>query len=137
MAILAVLMPIVANQAGNTGQQALAVMIRQFATEKFDRKKSWLAVIRELKIGLANGLCVSSFVFLAVFLMTSSLGLAGIMSAALFFDMIIGAVVGGSIPIVLKEFGRDPAQASSIFLTTITDSMGFFSLLGLAGLFLL
>lgn len=137
MAILAVLMPIVANQAGNTGQQALAVMIRQFATEKFDRKKSWLAVIRELKIGLANGFCVSLLVFLAVFLMTSSMGLAGIMSAALFFDMIIGAVVGGSIPILLKEFGRDPAQASSIFLTTITDSMGFFSLLGLAGLFLL
>lgn len=137
MAILAVLMPIVANQAGNTGQQALAVMIRQFATEKFDRKKSWLAVIRELKIGFANGLCVSALVFLVVFLMTSSAGLAGIMSIALFFDMIIGAVVGGSIPIILKEFGRDPAQASSIFLTTITDSMGFFSLLGLAGLFLM
>ncbi len=137
MAILAVLMPIVANQAGNTGQQALAVMIRQFATEKFDRKKSWLAVIRELKIGLANGLCVSTMVFMAVLLLTSNTGLAGIMSAALFFDMIIGAVVGGSIPILLKEFGRDPAQASSIFLTTITDSMGFFSLLGLAGIFLL
>ncbi|WP_291327652.1 magnesium transporter [Desulfovibrio sp. UCD-KL4C] len=137
MAILAVLMPIVANQAGNTGQQALAVMIRQFATEKFDRVKSWTAVFRELKIGLANGLCVALLVLFAVYMFTKNLPLALVMSGALFLDMIIGAVVGGAIPIILKEFGRDPAQASSIFLTTITDSLGFFSLLGLAGIFLL
>ncbi len=137
MAILAVLMPIVANQAGNTGQQALAVMIRQFATEKFDRVKSWTAVFRELKIGLANGFCVALLVLFAVYMFTKNSPLAFVMSGALFLDMIIGAVVGGAIPIILKEFGRDPAQASSIFLTTITDSLGFFSLLGLAGIFLL
>ncbi|WP_031484146.1 magnesium transporter [Maridesulfovibrio frigidus] len=137
MAILAVLMPIVANQAGNTGQQALAVMIRQFATESFDRKKSWQAVFRELKIGLANGICISLLVLLAVYLLTDNSALAMVMSGALFIDMLIGAVVGGAIPIILKEFGRDPAQASSIFLTTITDSLGFLSLLGLAGIFLL
>ena len=137
MAILAVLMPIVANQAGNTGQQALAVMIRQFATEKFDRKKSWEAVLREFKIGLANGLCIAFLVLGAVFMLTSNYTLAMVMSGALFIDMVLGAVVGGAIPIILKEFGRDPAQASSIFLTTITDSFGFLSLLGLAGVFLL
>ncbi|SDL19226.1 magnesium transporter [Maridesulfovibrio ferrireducens] len=137
MAILAVLMPIVANQAGNTGQQALAVMIRQFATEKFDRKKSWNAVFRELKIGLANGVCISLLVLMAVYMLTDNSALAMVMSGALFIDMLMGAVVGGAIPIILKEFGRDPAQASSIFLTTVTDSLGFLSLLGLAGIFLL
>ncbi|WP_432736328.1 magnesium transporter [Maridesulfovibrio sp. FT414] len=137
MAMLAVLMPIVANQAGNTGQQALAVMIRQFATEKFDRKKSWEAVFRELKIGLVNGICVALLVLMAVFMLTHNHALAMVMAGALFIDMVLGAIVGGAIPIVLKEFGRDPAQASSIFLTTITDSFGFLSLLGLAGVFLL
>ncbi len=70
-------------------------------------------------------------------MLTSNYTLAMVMAGALFIDMVLGAVVGGAIPIILKEFGRDPAQASSIFLTTITDSFGFLSLLGLAGLFLL
>jgi magnesium transporter len=59
------------------------------------------------------------------------------MALALLFDMLLGAVAGASIPLILKELGRDPAQASSIFLTTLTDSMGFFLFLGMAGLFLL
>ena len=59
MALLAVLMPMVANQAGNTGQQALAVMIRQLATEKFDRKRAWIAVLREGKIGIASGVIMA------------------------------------------------------------------------------
>lgn len=137
MAILAVLMPVVANQAGNTGQQALAVMIRQLATDRFDRRKSWLAVVRELRIGLVNGALISSLVLLSVLMLTSNIALAGVMGMALYFDMLMGSLAGASIPLILKELGRDPAQASSIFLTTITDSLGFFSLLGLAGLLLL
>ncbi|BCS87073.1 magnesium transporter [Pseudodesulfovibrio sediminis] len=137
MAVLAVLMPVVANQAGNTGQQALAVMIRQLAMERFDRKRAWLAVLRELRIGLLNGLIISSLVFCAAFAVTGKLGLALVMCGALGVDMVLGAFAGASIPLLLKELGRDPAQASSIFLTTITDSMGFFFLLGLAGLVLL
>ncbi|WP_243546287.1 magnesium transporter [Pseudodesulfovibrio tunisiensis] len=137
MAVLAVLMPIVANQAGNTGQQALAVMIRQLAMEKFDRRKAWLAVVRELRIGMLNGLIVSSLVLCAVLLITGKWLLAAVMGAALGIDMIVGAFAGASIPLILKELGRDPAQASSIFLTTITDSMGFLFLLGLAGVVLM
>ena len=137
MAVLAVLMPIVANQAGNTGQQALAVMIRQLAVEKFDRKKTWLAVLREFRIGLVNGLIISTLVFGVVMLIGHKLILAMVMGAALGIDMVVGAVAGASIPLLLREMGRDPAQASSIFLTTITDSMGFFFLLGLAGIFIL
>ncbi|MGE4505446.1 MAG: magnesium transporter [Desulfovibrionaceae bacterium] len=137
MAILAVLMPIVANMAGNTGQQALAVMIRQLAMEKFDRKRSWFAVLRELRIGLVNGGAIGLLLFFAVWIFSKNLTLGACVGAAVGVDMLVGALVGGSIPLVLKEIGRDPAQASSIFLTTITDSLGFLSLLGLAALFLL
>ncbi|MCM0754462.1 magnesium transporter [Desulfovibrio aminophilus] len=137
MAILAVLMPIVANQAGNTGQQALAIMIRQLATERFDRKRSWLAVLREARIGLLNGVLIATLVFGVVFAATRMPLLAMIMSAALGLDMLIGALAGASIPLVLRALGRDPAQASSIFLTTITDSMGFLLLLGMAQVILL
>ncbi len=137
MAILAVFMPIVANQAGNTGQQALAVMIRQLALEKFERKKAWMAVLREGKIGLCNGLLLGVLVFLGVWLFTLNAALSGIMVAALVLDMLIGAFAGASIPLILKALGRDPAQASSIFLTALTDGVGFFLFLGLATMFLL
>lgn len=137
MAFLAVLMPIVANQAGNTGQQALAVMIRQLAVKKLDHKESWLAVLREAKIGLANGSVISALVFGVVYLLTSHGALAAIMALALFLDMLVGSLAGASIPLILRALGRDPAQASSIFLTTLTDSFGFLSLLGLAGIYLI
>jgi magnesium transporter len=130
-------MPIVANQAGNTGQQSLAVMIRQLAMERFDRRKVWIAVAREAKIGLINGLIIGVATFLGIILVFQRPGLAAVMALALLFDMLLGAVAGASIPLILKELGRDPAQASSIFLTTLTDSMGFFLFLGMAGLFLL
>ncbi|MGE4292732.1 MAG: magnesium transporter [Desulfovibrio sp.] len=136
MAVLAVLMPIVANQAGNTGQQALAVMIRQLAVEKFDRKRSWLAVLREMRIGMINGFFICVLVWCAVFGLTRNWMLTNVMTGALAIDISIGAFAGAAIPLVLREIGRDPAQASSIFLTAITDSLGFLSLLGLAGIFL-
>ena len=137
MAILAVFMPMVANQAGNTGQQALAVMIRQLATEKFARRKAWYAVLREGKISVANGCILGVIVWIAVFLFTQKMDLATVLVSALILDMILGAFAGASIPLVLKGLGRDPAQASSIFLTAITDGAGFFLFLGLATLFLL
>ena len=137
MALLAVLMPMVANQAGNTGQQALAVMIRQLATERFDSRKSWIAVLREAKIGMLTGFIIASCAFLGVTLLSRDLALAGVMASALLLDMILGAVAGGSIPLILRSVGRDPAQASSIFLTAMTDGLGFFIFLGLATIFLL
>ncbi len=137
MAILAALMHIVSNQAGNTGQQALAVMIRQLAMEKFDRKRSWLAVLRELRVGLINGLAIGILIFVAVWALTQNFTLGMCMGVALGFDMLVGALFGSSIPLILKEIGRDPAQASTIFLTTITDAVGFASLLGLAAWLLL
>lgn len=137
MAILAALMHIVSNQAGNTGQQALAVMIRQLAMEKFDRKKAWYAVLREIKIGTISSTIISLLVLAAIVLFTGDIMLAACMGIALVVDMLVGALAGASIPLILKEIGRDPAQASSIFLTTITDAVGFWAFLGLAGILLL
>jgi magnesium transporter len=105
--------------------------------ERFDRKKVWIAVAREAKIGLVNGLIIGLATFLGIILVFQRPYLAAVMALALLFDMLLGAVAGASIPLILKELGRDPAQASSIFLTTLTDSMGFFVFLGMAGLFLL
>lgn len=135
MAILAVLMPMVANQAGNTGQQALAVMIRQLATDRFDRKKVWMAVLREGKIGMATGCCMAAVAALASGIFTTNYKIGMVMGGAMLCDMFLGAVAGGSIPLIFRALGRDPAQASSIFLTTITDGAGFFIFLGLATLF--
>lgn len=132
MAVLAVLMPMIANQAGNTGQQALAVMIRQLATERFDQRKAWFAVLREGKIGLATGLCMAILAFFGAWIFTQNVLIGMVMGASLLCDMLLGALAGGSIPLIFRAFGRDPAQASSIFLTTITDSAGFFIFLGAA-----
>lgn len=137
MAVLAVLMPMVANQAGNTGQQALAVMIRQLATERFDQKKSWMAVVREGKIGFVTGSAMSLVACGGAWWFTDNIKLAMVMGTALLCDMMLGAIFGGSIPLILRWLGRDPAQASSIFLTAITDGAGFFIFLGLATLVLL
>lgn len=136
MAVLAVLMPMVANQAGNTGQQALAVMIRQLSKDKFDSKKAWTAVIRESKIGLVTGLFMACISFLGAWWFTGNYLIGIVMGGAILCDMLLGAVAGGSIPLIFRWLGRDPAQASSIFLTTITDGAGFFIFLGLASLFL-
>lgn len=136
MAILAVLMPMVANQAGNTGQQALAVMIRQLSRDRFDQRKSWLAVLREAKIGLATGIAMALIACLGAWWFTDNWKIGLVMGGAILCDMVLGAIAGGSIPLIFRALGRDPAQASSIFLTTITDGAGFFIFLGLASLFL-
>lgn len=136
MAVLAVLMPMVANQAGNTGQQALAVMIRQLSKDRFDSRRAWLAVLREGKIGLATGLFMAALSFAGAWWFTGNHTVGIVMGGAILCDMLLGAVAGGSIPLIFRALGRDPAQASSIFLTTITDGAGFFIFLGLASMFL-
>jgi|GluameStandDraft_1065615.scaffolds.fasta_scaffold01299_5 magnesium transporter len=136
MAVLAVLMPMVANQGGNTGQQSLAVMIRQLAKDRFDAKKAWLAVLREGKIGLATGLVMALLSFCGAWWFTKNEKVGIVMGGAILCDMLLGSIAGGSIPLVFRALGRDPAQASSIFLTTLTDGAGFFIFLGLATLFL-
>jgi magnesium transporter len=129
---LAVLLPVVAGQSGNTGSQALAVTMRGLALREI-RTRHWLRVtIKEVATGAINGVAVALVTGLAVYVWSSSLGLAGVISVAMVFSMAIAGLAGASIPIILARLGQDPAQASSIILTTVTDVVGFFSFLGLA-----
>ena len=112
-------------------------MIRQLATDRFDARKSWLAVLREAKIGVVTGFFMALLAFVGAWLFTGNPLVGAVMGGALLFDMLLGAVAGGSIPLIFRALGRDPAQASSIFLTTITDGCGFFIFLGMASLLVL
>lgn len=132
---LAVLMPIVAGQSGNSGMQALAVTLRSIALREV-RMKHWPRLFaKELFVGLGNGVAVAIVTMLAVYLWSRSLPLAGVIGIAMIISMTIAGVSGASVPMVLKALGQDPAQSSSIVLTTVTDVAGFLSFLGLATLF--
>ncbi|GBD32067.1 Magnesium transporter MgtE [bacterium HR33] len=129
---LAVLLPVVAGQSGNTGAQSLAVTMRGLALREI-RLRHWLRVGgKELAVGAINGLGVALVTSLAVFLWSDSAGLALVIGTAMVASMVIASVAGASIPMILQAIGQDPAQSSSIVLTTVTDVMGFFSFLGLA-----
>ncbi len=129
---LAVLLPVVAGQSGNTGSQALAVTMRGLALREI-RARHWLRVsLKEVATGAINGVAVALVTGLAVYVWSASLGLAGVIAIAMVCSMAIAGLAGASIPIVLARLGQDPAQSSSIILTTVTDVVGFFSFLGLA-----
>ena len=131
---LAVLLPVVAGQSGNTGAQSLAVVIRGLALRDI-RPSQWLRVSgKEVYVAFLNGLAVSAMACLAVAIWSRSFGLTLIIGLSMVISMVIAGLSGAIIPITLKAMKQDPAQSSSIVLTTITDVVGFFSFLGLATL---
>jgi magnesium transporter len=131
---LAVLLPVVAGQSGNTGAQALAVTMRGLALREV-RARHWLRIgLKELGVGAINGVAVAVVTALGVWIWSKSGGLALVIGLAMVMSMVIASVAGASVPMILKAMGQDPARSSSVILTTITDVMGFFSFLGLATL---
>jgi magnesium transporter len=131
---LAVLLPVVAGQSGNTGAQALAVTMRGLALREI-RTHQWLRVmLKEFKVGLINGLAVTLTTSFAVYLWSQSIGLAIVIGLAMIISMLAAGISGVAVPMILTALGQDPAQSSSIILTTITDVVGFFSFLGTATL---
>ncbi len=133
---LAVLLPVVAGQSGNTGAQALAVTIRGLALREI-RAGHWLKVAaKEASVGFVNGVVVAVTTAAAVYVWSRSPGLALIIGSSMVISMIIASLSGAAVPLLLTAVGQDPAQSSSIILTTITDVMGFFSFLGIATLLL-
>ena len=131
---LAVLLPVVAGQSGNTGAQALAVTMRGLALREI-RASQWFRVVsKEANVGLLNGVAVALTTALGVYVWSGSDGLAYIIAASMVISMAIAGIAGAAIPILLTTLGQDPAQSSSIVLTTITDVAGFFSFLGIATL---
>jgi magnesium transporter len=134
---LATLMPIVASVGGNTGNQTVALVIRGLALDQITPSSGVHLLRKELTVSLLNGLLWGTVVGLFAMIVYRSPSLGIVMSGAVLLNLIIAALVGVFVPIVLSRIGRDPAQGSSVMLTFITDSMGFFLFLGLANLFLL
>jgi magnesium transporter len=135
LAILAALMPIVAGVGGNAGTQTLAVTVRALATNQLTGSNRWRAVGREMRVALMNGLTVASLVGIAVTLILGSGQLAAVIAAAMLFNILIAGFAGVLVPLTLERWGADPAVASSIFVTMVTDSMGFLLFLGMATAF--
>ncbi|MDT7829290.1 magnesium transporter [Pricia sp. S334] len=130
--ILAIFLPVVAGQSGNTGSQALAVTIRGLALKEI-RISQWFKVARkELMVGLINGIAVALTTGIIVYFWSSSSGIAIVIGISMIISMLIAGFAGAIIPIALKAIGQDPATSSSIILTTVTDICGFLSFLGLA-----
>ncbi len=129
---LAVLLPVVAGQSGNTGAQALAVTMRGLALREV-RARHWLPVaLKEAVAGALNGIAIAVVTGLGVLVWSRSLGLTLVIFLAMILSMVIAGVAGAAIPMLLSALRQDPAQSGSIILTTVTDVMGFFSFLGLA-----
>jgi magnesium transporter len=132
---LAVLLPVVAGQSGNTGMQALAVTMRGLTLREI-RLRHWLRMtLKEAAVGVCNGVAVSIVTSIGVYVWSGSAGLSLVIGLAMVISMGLAGVSGAAIPMILSATGQDPAQSSSIILTTVTDVTGFFSFLGLATLF--
>jgi magnesium transporter len=132
LAILAALMPIVAGVGGNAGTQTLAVTVRALATNQLTGSNRWRAVGREIRVALLNGLTIAILIGLGVALVLGNTTLGGVIAAAMLFNIIVAGFAGVLVPLTLERAGTDPAVASSVFVTMITDSMGFLLFLGFA-----
>ncbi len=131
---LAVLLPVVAGQSGNAGAQALAVTMRGLALREISLRH-WRDVVgKEAMTGIVNGLAVAATTGLAVYVWSRSAALVGVIMLAMVISMLSAGLAGALVPMLLRRFGQDPATASSIILTTVTDIVGFFSFLGIAAL---
>jgi magnesium transporter len=133
---LATLMPIVASVAGNSGNQTMALVIRGLALDQINTGNFNRLLFKEIGISLLNGLIWGSVVGFFAYLFYGKWSLAAVMMAAMMLNLLIGALAGVLFPLGLHKFGRDPVMGSSVMLTAVTDSMGFFIFLGLAAVFL-
>jgi magnesium transporter len=133
---LASLMPIVASVGGNVGNQTIALVIRGLALEQIQPANRRRLLFKELGISLVNGLLWGSVMGLFTYLLYGHLALSLVMMGAMVLNLLLAACAGVLIPLGMKKAGQDPVIGSSVVLTAITDSMGFFIFLGLATLFL-
>ena len=132
---LAVLMPIVASMGGNAGMQTLAVTVRTIATNELTKNNFAQNIIKEFSIGILNGIIFAIISAIIVQLWFKDITLSLIISISMVLNMIVAGLFGILVPISLKKFKIDPAIASSVFVTTITDVIGFLSFLGVGAYF--
>ena len=132
---LAVLMPIVASMGGNAGMQTLAVTVRTLATNDLTENNFTSNVIKEFNIGVLNGIIFAVISAIVVQLWFKDIKLSMIISISMILNMIVAGLFGILVPVTLKKMKIDPAIASSVFVTTITDVVGFLSFLGIGAYF--
>jgi magnesium transporter len=131
---LAILLPVVAGQSGNTGAQALAVTMRGLVLREI-RLRHWSRVLsKEAIVALVNGVGVAATTALAVYVWSRSTGLSIVIALSMVVSMVCAGLAGAAVPMCLVAARQDPAQSSSIILTTVTDVVGFMSVLGIATL---
>ncbi|MBO7081062.1 MAG: magnesium transporter [Neisseriaceae bacterium] len=134
---LAALMPIVAGIGGNSGNQTITMIVRALATGQLDMTGAKYLFKKEIGVALANGVIWGSIMGVISYVLYHNLGIGVVMMVAMTLNLILAAVVGVLIPVTLEKMGRDPALGSSVLITAVTDSGGFFIFLGLASIFLL
>ena len=134
---LAVLMPIVASMGGNAGTQTVTVAVRALALRQIDRDAAASFVRRELAVAVLNGIVFAALAASISFLWFRDQDIAAVMAVAMFANLVVAGLSGTLVPLGLVRIGIDPAVASSVFITTITDVVGFFVFLGLAALYLI
>jgi len=132
MVALAVLMPIVASIGGNAGTQTMAVSVRALAMNQLTRSNTWRTIAREISVALLNGLTIAALLGIGAGLIFANPQLGAVIAAAVLMNILLAGLSGVVVPVLLERGGQDPAVASSVFVTMITDSMGFFIFLGLA-----
>ena len=133
---LAVLMPIVASMGGNAGTQTLTVTVRALATREVTGANAYRLLGKELLVGFWNGLLFSVIIAGVAYLWFGSLGISAVIAGSTVLTLLIAGLSGAFSPLLLERLKVDPAVASGVFLTTVTDVIGFFTFLGLAALFL-
>lgn len=132
MVALAVLMPIVASVGGNAGTQTMAVIVRAIATNQLTQSNTVRMVKREIKVALLNGGTIAVLLGLGAGLLFSNPALGGVIAAAIVINILVAGLAGVLVPVAFDRMDQDPAVASSVFVTMVTDSMGFLAFLGLA-----
>jgi magnesium transporter len=133
--ILAVFLPVVAGQGGNAGAQSLAVVMRGLVMREIPPGKVKALILKEGGLGAINGLIIGIVTAVVAWLWNGNPFLGLVIGLGMFFNLIFAGLSGASIPLIMKKMGIDPAQSSSIILTTVTDVLGFFAFLGFALLF--
>jgi len=128
-------MPIVAGMGGNAGTQTLTVIVRGIALGELTWSNSRKALIKEAAVGVGNGVALGIIAALVVWITRGSPVLGGVLGMAMIINMFVAAAAGTLVPLGLRAVNVDPALASSVFITTMTDVFGFFSFLGLATVF--
>jgi magnesium transporter len=136
MVALAILMPIVASIGGNAGTQTMTVTVRALATSKLGSSNARRVITREALVGLLNGLALSLIMAAVVFIWFGSGTLGAVIGVAIIVNLFCAGVAGILIPLVFDHFELDPAPASGVFVTMVTDCVGFFAFLGLAAMWL-